>query len=99
MLVSAAGGNMRAKKCEPERLAGKANERLQDEVYRQMFRAESRVPAADLDLAMILVRAWLAVQKEPANSDLHIWLAVVSPLCLQMIDSLRSRDERQGWVN
>ncbi len=56
MLVSVTtGGNMRAKKCEPERLAGKANERLQEEVYRQMFRAESRVPAADLDLAMILV--------------------------------------------
>jgi hypothetical protein len=90
---------MRTKRCEPGRLAGKANERLQDEVYRQMFRAEARVPAADLDLAMTLVRAWLAVQEEPANSDLRIWLAVVSPLCLQIIDSLRIHDEAQSRAN
>lgn len=65
-----------------------------------MFRTEARVPAANLDLAMTLVRAWLAVQEEAANSDLRVWLGVVSPLCLEMIDSLRHHDAaKQDWVN
>jgi len=90
---------MRESKCELKRLAGKAKERLQDEIYRQMFRVEARLPAADLDLAMTLVRAWLAVETEPANSDLRTWLGVVSPLSLEMIDGLRRRDARRDWVN
>jgi len=84
----------------PKRLVGKDSESLQDEVYRHMFRVEARLPAADLDLAMTLVRAWIAVESDPANSELRTWLRIVSPRCLEMIEALRRHDPcRREWVN
>jgi hypothetical protein len=60
-------------------------ERLQDEVYRQMLRLEAGCSAADLQLAIALLRAWMLMEHEPPRSRPRQWLRAVCPLCLHMI--------------
>ena len=60
-------------------------EHLQDEVYRQMFRLEEGHPSADMLLAVALLRAWMAFEREPAQSEPRRWLRSVCPVCLKMI--------------
>jgi len=59
--------------------------RLQDEVYRQMFRLEAGCPRADLRLALALLRAWSVLERHPSRSRTRQWLRAVSPLCLRTI--------------
>ena len=66
-------------------------DRLKDEVYRQMFRLEANRPGADLDLAIALLRGWLASYSEPEVPKLREWLNKVCPICLLMVEA-----ERQG---
>jgi hypothetical protein len=65
-------------------------ERFKDEVYRQMFRLEAQRGGAELDLAVALVRGWLAFCSKPESSD---WLKKISPICLRMIETA------QQWNN
>jgi len=91
---------MREKKHEPECPAARTAAKIQDEIYRHMFRVDAGVPDAGLDLVMTLVRAWLAVEREPEDSDLRTWLRVISPLCMEMIDATRHcQHAAQNWVN
>jgi hypothetical protein len=60
-------------------------ERLQDEIYRQMFRLEAGRRSADVLLAVALLRAWMALEREPAQSEPRQWLRSVCPVCLSMI--------------
>lgn len=60
---------------------------LQDEVYRQMFRLEAGCPAADLGLAVALLRAWMALEKAPPRSRPRQWLRAICPVCLRMMNS------------
>ena len=62
-------------------------ERLKDEVYRQMFRLEAGRPGAELDLALALLRGWLAVDCEPEVSKSREWLKKICPICLLMIEA------------
>jgi hypothetical protein len=62
-------------------------ERLKDEVYRQMFRLEESRPGAEMDLALVLLRAWLAAESIPERRAEREWLKKISPICLQMIES------------
>jgi hypothetical protein len=64
---------------------------VKDEVYRQMFRLEAHRPGADLDLAIALLRGWLASYSEPEVPKLREWLNKLCPICLLMIEA-----ERQG---
>lgn len=61
-------------------------ERTRDEVYRQMFRLEERCPGAEIDLALALLRAWLAAVNVAGSRAERIWLKKISPICLQMIE-------------
>jgi hypothetical protein len=61
-------------------------ERLKDEVYRQMFRLEARHPGADRDLAVALLRAWIACGSPAARKGEIQWLKKICPICLGMID-------------
>ena len=63
-------------------------ERFKDEVYRQMFRLEEGYPSADLSLAVALIRAWIALERNSAGSEPRRWLRKISPMCLSMIEAL-----------
>ena len=68
------------------------DERLKDEVYRHMFRLEASRPGADLDLAVALVRAWLAADSGLAMRE---WLKKICPICLSLIEeSQQSNGQR-----
>jgi len=62
-------------------------ERLKDEVYRQMFRLEASRPGSELDLAIVLLRAWIALGSEPEMSESREWLKKICPICLLMIEA------------
>ena len=66
--------------------------RIRDEVYRQMFRLEAQRAGAEMDLAMALLRAWMALCSEPQCSKEKPWLKKISPICLQMIESALRAD-------
>jgi hypothetical protein len=61
--------------------------RIRDEIYRQMFRLEAQRPGAEMQLAMALLRAWMALCSEPQGAREKPWLTKISPICLQMIES------------
>ena len=69
------------------RTAIKHCERLKDEVYRQMYRLEESRPGADLDLAIALLRAWIASDSEPEMPKSREWLKKICPICLLMIET------------
>jgi hypothetical protein len=62
-------------------------QRLKDEVYRQMFRLEAGRPGAELELAIALLRGWLAADCEPEVSISREWLKKICPVCLLMIEA------------
>jgi hypothetical protein len=63
------------------------DEQLKDEVYRQMFRLEAGRPGAELELAIALLRGWLAADCEPEVSKSREWLKKICPICLLMIEA------------
>ena len=67
-------------------------DKLKDEVYRQMFRLEASRPGADLDLAIALLRGWLAPCPTPEHRQLRQWLEKVCPICLLMIEAARQKN-------
>jgi hypothetical protein len=62
--------------------------RIRDEVYRQMFRLEAQRPGAERDLAIALLRAWMTLCSKPQGAKEKPWLTKISPICLQMIESV-----------
>ena len=64
----------------------KAN-RLQDEVYREMFLLESQRPGAEMGLTLALLRAFVASDQLAEKNEIRAWLEVICPVCLKMIDS------------
>ena len=62
-------------------------ERLKDEVYRHMFRLEASRPGAGLDLAVALVRAWLAADSGRRRPAMREWLKKICPICLSLIEA------------
>jgi len=66
--------------------------RLKDEVYRQMFRLEEGRSGAELGLALALLRAWVATDSKPEGAGNREWLSIVSPICLQMIETALKRN-------
>ena len=72
------------------------NDRLKDEVYRHMFRLESHRPGAECDLAVALLRVWIASDAEPDGGKERQWLKKICPICLTMIESaLKSGEHGQ----
>ena len=75
------------------------NERLKDEVYRHMFRLEAHRPGAEGDLAIALLRAWVAVDTEPGGAKERQWLRKICPICLAMIDAtLQTGDSKRQCI-
>ena len=62
------------------------SEPSKDEVYRHMFRLESSRPGAAMDLAIALLRAWMAAESLPPGEQ-RLWLHKISPICMEMIES------------
>lgn len=69
-------------------------DKLKDEVYRQMYRLEANRPGADMDLAIALLRGWVAPSPQAERARLREWLMKVCPICLRMIDAARRRDDK-----
>ena len=66
-----------------------SSEKLKDEIYRQMYRLEANKPGADLDLAIALLRGWVAQCSAPEPVKLRDWLNKICPICLLMIETAR----------
>lgn len=60
--------------------------RFMDDVYREMFQLESRHPGAEMGLALALLRARVAADREPRKGSEWTWLKTVCPICLKMIE-------------
>lgn len=75
----------------------KRNERLKDEVYRQMYRLEASRPGAELALAIALLRAWVASNTGTEMPQSREWLMKICPICILMIEEALkvSETERQ----
>lgn len=69
-------------------------DKLKDEVYRLMYRLEANRPGADMDLAIALLRGWVAPYPHTERARLREWLMKVCPICLLMIDAARRRDDK-----
>lgn len=69
-----------------KRVTASATEGLKDEVYRQMLRLEAGHPAA-LALALALLQAWIACDRQPSALTLRQWVRRVSPVCLPPIEA------------
>ena len=52
-----------------------------------MFRLEAERPAADLLLALALLRAWVVLEEQPPNCEPRRWLRKICPKCLRMIEA------------
>lgn len=65
------------------------DEQLKDEVYRHMFRLEANRQGADVDLAVALLRAWLASDVEGGVPAVREWLKKICPICVAMIEASR----------
>ncbi|MGA2349160.1 MAG: hypothetical protein ABSF70_01900 [Terracidiphilus sp.] len=71
----------------------KWSERLQDEVYRQMYRLEARRPGAEVALAIALLRAWVASDSETELPQSREWLMKICPICILMIEETLKVDD------
>lgn len=74
-------------------------ERLRDEVYRQMFRMEAGRSDSEVCLATALLRAWMAIEKLPQNSEARQWLRRLCPVCLEMMEAQRVPDKTLPAAN
>lgn len=72
------------------------DEHLKDEVYRHMFRLEANRQGADLDLAVALLRAWLASEVKRGAPAVREWLKKICPICLFMIEAARHTPDAGG---
>jgi hypothetical protein len=70
-------------------------ERLKDEVYRQMFRLEASRPGSELDLAIVLLRAWITLDSVPEVSESREWLKKICPICLLMIEARQQASDTE----
>jgi hypothetical protein len=64
----------------------KPSDELKDEVYRQMFRLEAQRLGAERNLAVALLRAWMASDVERQSAKERAWLRKICPICLAMIE-------------
>jgi hypothetical protein len=64
----------------------KRTDELKDEVYRQMFRVEAGRPAAAGQLAVALLRAWMALNSNARTAD-RLWLRKICPLCIALLEA------------
>jgi len=62
---------------------------LKDEVYRQMFRLEAKRPGSETDLAIALLRAWIASESTLRCDQERQWLNKICPVCLAMLEAAR----------
>ncbi|MGH9561399.1 MAG: hypothetical protein ACRD3S_08085 [Terracidiphilus sp.] len=61
--------------------------RLQDAVYREMYRLEDRQPGSEMGLALALLRVIVASQRFTMREDIEIWLREICPVALKMIEN------------
>jgi len=60
--------------------------RLQDDVYRNMYLVESRRPGSEMALALALLHAWNEMGSPAEDEEFLRWLQQICPLCVMMIE-------------
>ena len=65
----------------------KQSDELKDEVYRQMFRLEAGRPGAAGQLAVALLRAWMALDAAPRTASDRQWLRQICPVCIGLLEA------------
>ncbi len=65
----------------------KQSDQLKDEVYRQMFRLEAGRPGAASQLAVALLRAWMALDTAPRTASDRQWLRQICPVCIGLLEA------------
>jgi len=81
---------------DPEAALKRNKERLQDEVYRQVFRLEAHRQDAELDLSVALLRAWQAAAGVASQDDEWQWLKNICPICIKMIETARRKSGKDS---
>jgi hypothetical protein len=77
--------------------ASKAINRLQDSVYREMYRLEAQQPGSEMGLALALLRVTVASQRLADRQEFGDWLKEICPIALKMIEnSLDRYTDRSG---
>ena len=61
-----------------------------------MFRLEESRPGAEMSLALALLRAWLVAESIPEHRAEREWLNKISPICIQMIESILRANNAGG---
>lgn len=64
----------------------KSLNRLQDTVYREMYRLEARQPGSEMGLALALLRLIVASQRSTDRQEFGVWLGEICPIALKMIE-------------
>lgn len=67
-------------------VASKSINRLQDAVYREMYRLEARQPGSEMGLALALLRVIVASQQSTDREGVGDWLQEICPIALKMIE-------------
>lgn len=71
-----------------KQISVRAMNRLKNEVYRQMLRVEAGRSAAQLPLALALLKAWMTLCDQPLDSNTRRWLRSICPVCLTMMETV-----------
>jgi hypothetical protein len=64
----------------------KAISRLQNTVYREMYRLEAQQPGSEMGLALALLRVIVASQRLADREEFGDWLKEICPMALKMIE-------------
>lgn len=71
---------------------------LKDEVYRQMFRFEAGHPGAAEQLAIALLRAWMALEVSPGATADRMWLRKICPICIDLFEGSGNSAQTSGGM-
>ena len=71
----------------PSAAGSRKEDRLKDEVYRQMYLLESHRPGSEIQLAIALLRAVVHAESTPGCQEISAWLKTICPIGLRMLEA------------
>lgn len=71
----------------PSTAESRKEDRLKDEVYRQMYLVESHRPGSEIKLAIALLRAVVHADSTSGCQEISAWLKTICPIGLRMLEA------------